>query len=373
MSGTSSDGVDAALVSFNGNPEKPTWSLLNFISIEYPSELRKCIIAVGQGKKLNASEFLELSEEITEFHANVAISCDPKGLASLIGCHGQTIYHRPPVGDKRGMSWQMLQAPLLAILVNRSVVYDFRSKDLALGGQGAPLVPLTDAALIGRGLGWRAILNLGGIANISLIPPKNGPCQTSSILGWDSGPANTLIDLAVQKISNGQLNYDRDGRMATKGKPNLKLINAWLQEPFFQKRPPKSTGREQFGLLDLECRLEEMGNDITDDFIATLTAFSAAVIAQDFNHIYQEKSIKPLELFVAGGGAKNPFFFNEIVRRCKGMRVCSIQELGIPVQAREAISFALLAWWNLLNKSGSSKETTGIERVAILGTKVNPY
>ncbi len=373
MSGTSSDGVDAALVRFSGNPNKPRWRLLNYISRQYSSALSKQIIDVGQGSKLNSQDLLELAEVITEFHADTAKSCDQNGIASIVGCHGQTLWHRPPSGSKRGASWQLLQAPLLATLLNRPVIYDFRSKDLALGGQGAPLVPLADDALLGRGMGWRGVLNLGGIANVSLIPPKSGPDRKSNILGWDCGPANSLIDLAVQRITNRESNFDKNGYIAAKGKPDLNVIASWLKEPFFQTSPPKSTGRDQFGLIDLEHRLDDLSHCSSNDLVSTLTIFSAAVIAQDFDQLYQKQSIKPIELFVAGGGVHNTTLFKAIMNQCRGIKVSSIQEQGIPAKAREAIAFALLAWWNRLKIPASCNATTGISRPAILGIETNPY
>ncbi len=373
MSGTSADGVDAALVHFSGNPNRPKWKLVNSISHEYPSDLRAAILDCGQGSALNSQEWLELAEAITEFHAHAALACDPKGDALIVGCHGQTVFHKPPKTGIRGASLQILQGPLLATLLNKLVVYDFRAKDLALGGQGAPLAPLLDAALIGRCLGWRAILNLGGIANISLIPPKVGSEKNSSVLGWDCGPANSLIDLAVQNHSDGEYNCDQDGLFAFNGVPNFQAINRWLEEPFFQTPPPKSTGREQFGRFDLDQRLKEIQPIAFNDLVSTLTVFSACVIAQDLDNLYQSKLIKPLELLIAGGGAKNPALFQEIVVRCRGIRVASITEIGLPSQYREAVSFALLAWWHILNKPGSSKAITGVSRPVILGTKATPY
>ncbi len=235
MSGTSADGVDAALVSFTGKLSQPRWRLVNTFSIKYPSEIQKLIISVGQGSSLTSSEWLDLSETITEFHSFAAKNCDPDGMASVVGCHGQTVFHRPPNDLYKGATLQLIQAPLLAILLNKNIIFDFRSKDLALGGQGAPLSPFLDLSLIGRGTSWTGILNLGGIANLSLIPPKYGPNRNDDLLGWDCGPANSLIDLAIQKISRGKFTFDKNGSIASKGTSDLKVIEKWLSEDFFQK------------------------------------------------------------------------------------------------------------------------------------------
>ncbi|KGG16856.1 MULTISPECIES: anhydro-N-acetylmuramic acid kinase [unclassified Prochlorococcus] len=371
MSGTSADGVDAALVEFKGRYDKPKWKLINSTSVEYPKKLQEKVVAAGQGVQFSAAEWLELSESITEVYYSAATICDPQGIANAIGCHGQTVFHRPPNISSKGASCQILQAPLLATLLERTVIYDFRAKDLALGGQGAPLTPFLDSALLDKGNGWRGVLNLGGIANLTLIPPSVGPDRNCEVLGWDCGPANTLIDLAVQKITNGQLKYDCDGLIALEGHPDFAVIDQWLKEDFFQALPPKSTGREYFGTQDLERRLEEINSDNNNDWIATLTSFSASVISQDIQNLNHRYSIRPIELLLAGGGSKNPFLVNEIRRRCRGIRISYMDDIGVPVQIREAIAFALLAWWNICQKPCSNL-ITGAERPVVLGSSVSP-
>ncbi len=372
MSGTSADGVEAVLAQFIGDPNNPKWSLVNSVSMPYPVALSEQIINVSQGLELSSQEWLELAEAITEIHADAAKTCDPQRQSELVGCHGQTVWHRPCTSNKRGASLQLLQAPLLAQLFNRPVVHDFRSVDLALGGHGAPLAPLLDAALFGRINGWRAIINLGGISNITLIPPNSGPDRCASVMGWDCGPANTLVDFAVLKMSNGALRFDRDGLIAASGSPDEEIIQRWLKEPFFQKAPPKSTGREEFGLADLERRLKEISTFSNEDMIATLTAFTSAVIAQDLDHLKSLDLVRPIELLVAGGGCRNLTMLRELQRRCLGMRVLTVNEYGIPIESREALSFALLAWWHLREHFGNSPVITGAIRAGILGIKVNP-
>ena len=158
-----------------------------------------------------ASSWLKLAEAITQVQADAVQACDPQAKAELVGCHGQTVWHRPPARGALGASWQMLQAPLLAHRLQRPVVHDFRAADLALGGQGAPLVPRADAALLGSTQGWRALLNLGGIANLTLIPPCSGVDRHAAILGWDCGPANSLIDLGMRQFTNGAQSFDKGG------------------------------------------------------------------------------------------------------------------------------------------------------------------
>ncbi len=372
MSGTSADGVDAVLADFNGQAKRPNWSIINVINKQYPKTLRGKIIAAQQGLKFCSHEWLELSEEITLLQAETAIECAPKGNFELVGCHGQTLWHRPPRDGQRGGSLQLLKAQLLANQLKRPIIHDFRAVDLALGGQGAPLVAMPDIALLGRKEGWQAILNLGGIANLTLIPPQHGPDHLSPVMGWDCGPANTLIDLAIHKVSKGQLKFDYDGAIAAKGIANEDIIQRWVEEPYFLKEPPKSTGREEFGLQDLERRLGEMNHLSTEDQIATLTNFTSAVIAKDLQWLADRKSIYPIDLIVAGGGSKNLSIMKGLRKRCKGTRVRRIEEYGIPTQAREALAFALLAWWHILRHHGNSPVITGAKHSAVLGMQANP-
>jgi anhydro-N-acetylmuramic acid kinase len=396
MSGTSADGVDAVLADFSGPPQRPRWRILASAAIAYPLDLRRRLVTLGQGEPTAAAEILELAEALTEQQALAAHSCDPERRAELVGCHGQTVWHRPPDPYRRGASWQLLQAPLLAALLGRPVVYDFRSADLALGGQGAPLVPPADAALLGGIGGWRALLNLGGIANLTLLPPASGPDRRAAVLGWDCGPANTLLDLAVARFSDNSLSFDADGAWARQGRVQEALIQRWLAEPYFRQAPPKSTGRESFGAADLERRLRELANagqsvgeSVADsvakpfseptfpsaaapaepgsagpaaDALATLTAFSAAVVAADL-----ERGPRPVELLVAGGGSRNGLLMEQLRRRCRGFAVRPLEELGIGNAEREALAFALLAWWHRLGHPGSLPAVTGASRAAVLG------
>ena len=377
MSGTSADGVDAVLVELSGSAEHPRWTMVRSASLDYPASTRQLILAVGQGEAKTASSLLNLSETITKIQAAAARQCDPEGQAQLVGCHGQTLWHRPPenleTGELQpGASWQMLQAPLLAQLLRRPVIFDFRAADLALGGQGAPLVPKADAALLGRTKGWRALLNLGGIANLTLIPPDAGPDRLQPVRGWDCGPANSLIDLAMEQFSEGKESCDVGGRLAAAGQCHEALILRWLAEPYFQLSPPKSTGRELFGRADLTRRLQEMQGQAIADQIATLTAFSAAVIAQDLQQLPNQNHPLPIELLVAGGGSQNLTLMRELSKRCRGLRLRRSDELQLPSQSREAMVFALLAWWHHLGYPGNAPAITGAQHEAVLGVRVNP-
>ncbi|WP_259731752.1 MULTISPECIES: anhydro-N-acetylmuramic acid kinase [Synechococcales] len=377
MSGTSADGVDAVLARFDGPVNRPRWRLLASHSLAYPEGLHRRLVAIGQGQPATAEALLDLAEAVTEQQAACARRCDPGGQAGLVGCHGQTLWHRPPQEQRRGCSWQLLQGPLLAQLLERPVVFDLRAHDLALGGHGAPLVPLADAALLPAIGGWRALLNLGGIANLTLLPPAQGPERQAPVRGWDCGPANTLIDLAVSRFSRGTKRFDADGQWARRGTADEAVIRRWLAEPYFQALPPKSTGREHFGEADLERRLNDLktaadsrGADSEQaqaDALASLTAFSAAVVAADL-----DRGPRPLELVIAGGGARNTALVDQLRQRCRGLWVRPLVDLGIGESDREALAFALLAWWHQRRHPGCLPSVTGASRPAILGVRADP-
>jgi len=372
MSGTSADGIDAVLVEFIGNPSRPKWKILNKGSYEYPSSTRDKIIKVEQGLKINSKDWLELAEEITELNASAARKCDPYSTAKVVGCHGQTVFHRSVNNSKRGGSLQILLGPLLAHILDQIVIYDFRSKDIASGGHGAPLVPLVDETLVGRIYGWRGILNLGGIANLTIIPPRTGVDKTAECLGWDCGPANSLIDLAIQESTNSSSRFDKDGSLASLGVSKLNVIEKWLKEPFFHLEPPRSTGREQFGSQDLQKRKKELGDLSKEDLLSTLTTFTASIVAQDLDNLFKIRKIRLIELLVAGGGTRNLFLMRQLQKQCSGVHVRQINEIGIPSQYREALAFATLSWWHFLGKKVNPKYITGANQSMLYGVRVDP-
>jgi anhydro-N-acetylmuramic acid kinase len=372
MSGTSADGVDVVLVDFKGDPLKPKWKILNTYSFEYPPSIRQKIIQVSQGLKINSKDWLELAEEITELNAYAARTCDPDSTAAVVGCHGQTLFHRSAKKSKRGGSLQILLGPLLANILGQTVIFDFRSKDIASGGHGAPLVALVDEALVGRLYGWRGVLNLGGIANITIIPPKTGIDKTSECLGWDCGPANSLVDLAINENPNSSLMFDQNGSLASSGIPNMNIIEKWLREPFFHQKPPRSTGREQFGSEDLQKRKKELGDVSKEDLISTLTTFTASIVSQDLDNLFRLKKIRLVELLVAGGGTRNLFLMRQLQKKCYGVHVRQISEIGIPSKFRESLVFATLSWWHFLGKKVNPKFITGANKSILYGVRVDP-
>ena len=234
------------------------------------------------------------------------------------------------------------------------------------------MVALVDESLFGRLHGWRGVLNLGGIANLTIIPPKTGIDKMSKCLGWDCGPANSLIDLAITESTNSSLTFDRDGSLASLGIPKLGIIETWLREPFFHLEPPRSTGREQFGTEDLQRRKKELGDISIEDLLSTLSTFTASIISQDIDNLFKLKNIRLIELLVAGGGTRNLFLMRQIQKQCCGIIVRQINEIGIPSQYREALVFATLSWWNFLGKKVNPKYITGADKSILYGVRVDP-
>jgi anhydro-N-acetylmuramic acid kinase len=292
-----------------------------------------------------------------------------------VGCHGQTLLAPAAQDVRRGSSWQLLPGSPAGREAGHPGGVRFPGPGSGPRRPGAPLAPAADGALLPAIGGWRALLNLGGIANLTLLPPNAGPERQAPILGWDCGPANSLLDLAVNQFSGGQRSFDADGAWASQGQVDGALVDHWLQEPYLQQAPPKSTGRELFGAIDLQRRLQALeqaaqgrGETLRPaDALASLTAFTAAAVAQDLS-----RGPMPLELLVAGGGARNRVLMQQLARRCRGMAVRPLAELGIGDSEREALAFALLAWWHQLGHPGSLPSVTGASQAAVLGVCARP-
>lgn len=239
MSGTSVDGIDAALVSIDGEDLQLRVELLAGATYPYPKDLRAEILAVAGGEVLSLDRLADLDAKIaTEFaRAARGIQAEsPDRKAELIGSHGQTVFHRPPQRDRLGYSLQLGSGAAIAQHCQLPTVSDFRAADIAAGGHGAPLVPKIDAVLLGHPERHRCVQNLGGIGNVAYIPPQTQPDWETKIIGWDTGPGNILIDLAVRQLTEGQQTYDRGGAWAATGQPHTALVEHWLQQDYFQQR-----------------------------------------------------------------------------------------------------------------------------------------
>ncbi|MFM7426171.1 MAG: anhydro-N-acetylmuramic acid kinase, partial [Elainella sp.] len=275
ISGTSVDGIDAALVKVAGSTDDLSVELVQSETYPYPEALRTQILRVCAGEPLTMADLAFLDDAVALAFAEAALQVQaghPR--ADLIGSHGQTVFHRPPEAAPHlelGYSLQLGRGAVIAQRTGITTVSNFRAADLAAQGQGAPLVPPVDACLLRHDSQTRCIQNIGGIGNVTYLPARTS--SASGFLAWDTGPGNALLDLAVERLSNGRLQFDQDGAWAAQGTPCEALVQQWLQQPFFQLPPPKSTGRELFSPAYLDsCLQDAAAYSLSDaDLLATLT------------------------------------------------------------------------------------------------------
>ena len=369
MSGTSLDGIDAALVSFEGDASDLRWSLEAFVTIPYDDERRDRIHrAIVDG---SAAILCRLPAALVEWFAEAALRvCDEAGIlpssVDLIGSHGQTIWHEPPGPEGRGATLQLGDAATIAERTGIPVVSDFRVRDVAAGGEGAPLVPWVDRVLFAVPGRSRILQNIGGMANLTWIPPRGDPAP---ILAFDTGPGNALIDAAVALATGGLETYDRDGAWARRGKVREELLAELLANPFFDRPPPKSTGREVFGRPFVEALVRrERPESVEDwaDLVATLTALTAESIAGAIDRWVAPRPID--EVVLTGGGAHNAVLKEMIEARLAPVPVRGGDALGIDPDAKEAVAFAALAWAHVTRVPGNVPEATGAAGPRILGS-----
>ncbi|MDJ0845833.1 anhydro-N-acetylmuramic acid kinase [Crocosphaera sp.] len=369
MSGTSVDSIDAALVKITEKDLDLTIQFVSGVNYDYPEKVRQTILEVAGGKPLSMEAFAQLDEEIALCFVEAVNQIKQNyPTIELIGSHGQTVYHRPPMPQKLGYTLQLGRGAIIANLTGIPTVNNFRVADMAAGGQGAPLVPKIDAYLLAHPQHHRCVQNIGGIGNVTYLPPKQGNHWQDQIMGWDTGPGNVLIDLAVQKLSNGTKTYDKNGEWASLGQPDSDLIEQWLQQDFFQQPPPKSTGRELFGAEYLEqCWQEAQDHHLSEsDFLATLTDLTAASIAQS----YQQFVEYPIdEILLCGGGCHNLYLRERIKSHFPpNTMVKTTDEVGLNSDFKEAIAFAVLAYWRYVSKlPGNLPQVTGAKQTKLLG------
>jgi anhydro-N-acetylmuramic acid kinase len=370
MSGTSLDGIDVAIVDIGGLPGAKTRA---FHSVPYPRRVREALLGVSNADTHTAN-IARLNFLLGELYADaLEQTCRRCGipLASigLIGCHGQTIFHEgAPVPFLRHRVASTLQIGEAAVIAERTgipVVSDFRPRDIAAGGHGAPLVPLVDYRLYhDRRLG-RVALNIGGIANITAIPPDSQP---KDLIAFDTGPGNMVIDALVERLTKGRWKYDRDGRIASAGKLRRELLEELLADPFYRLKPPKSAGREQYGPEFVE-RLVSTGLPLRD-LIATAAALTAAAVAAAIERFVRRR-MKVDELIVSGGGTHNPHLMAHLAAFLPDVAVCRSSDYGIDTDAKEAIAFAVLAYETWRRRPANLPSATGASHPAVLG-KITP-
>jgi anhydro-N-acetylmuramic acid kinase len=369
MSGTSVDGIDAALVAIEGEAETLTVKLVKGITVDYPPALRQVILEVCNGKTLTLEAWADLDDQIAQVFAQAAILVQKEQpLAQLLGSHGQTVYHRPPRENKLGYTLQLGRGDLIAHATGITTVSNFRVADIAAFGQGAPLVSKVDAYLLSHPQKHRCIQNLGGIGNVTYLPPREQENWEAGVIGWDTGPGNVLMDLAVQKLTQGRQTYDKNGDWARLGKPHLELVRRWLQDDFYHQAPPKSTGRELFSQGYFE-KLEQEA-DLADlspaDWLATLTELTVASIVLNYQQFLRQI---PDEVLLCGGGSHNSYL-QERLQKALGERihVITTETVGLSVDFKEAIAFAVLAYWRYVCQfPGNLPQVTGAKQGMLLG------
>jgi anhydro-N-acetylmuramic acid kinase len=371
MSGTSVDGIDAALVEIHGSTNDLQVRLIAGDTYPYPPELRQRILDVCAGAALTMADLADLDESIAECFADAALQVQPVGQrAELIGSHGQTVFHRPPPLAQEGVlqilgySQQIGRGAVIAHRTGIDTIDNFRAADIAVGGQGAPLVPKTDAYLLGDDLAHLCVQNIGGIGNCTYLPPRSAGEWEELVRGWDTGPGNSLIDLAVTEMSNGKQTFDANGAWAATGRVDSTLVEQWLQQDYFRTPPPKSTGRELFGYAYLQdCR--RAGSHLNDaDFLATITDLTAVSIADSYRRFLDRL---PDRVLLCGGGARNNFLRQRIQHHLPHAEILTTDEVGISSDFKEAIAFALLAYWRWQSIPGNLPAVTGARAKMLLG------
>jgi anhydro-N-acetylmuramic acid kinase len=387
MSGTSADGIDVAIIDLG--PRK--LDLLAFDMFPYSRPMREAVFRLFDARTGSAGQVSAMNVAVGECFADALVRLArrhriPLGTIDLVGSHGQTIWHEPDgrtIGGRHVRSTLQIGEPsVIAQRTGITTVADFRPGDLAAGGQGAPLVPLTDLILLGHTSRARAIQNIGGIANVTYLP-KTGSINrvrpyflfdrlsvpersVAKVVAFDTGPGNMIIDRAMQIISGGRKAFDENGRLAARGKPDETVLAELMRHPYLRRRPPKTTGREMFGrqFTDELCsRLQKQGLAAAD-IVATVTAFTARSIADAYRRFLPGHVD---DVVLCGGGARNATLAAMLARALAPAKVMAMDKLGIDADAKEAVSFAILAAATFLGLPGNVPSATGAKRRVVLG------
>ena len=369
MSGTSLDAIDAVLVELDGDEAGGLeWRIDAFVNRPYAAAERQRIHqAILDG---DAASLCRLHADLGEWLADAALrACreadvEPASV-DVIGSHGQTVWHEPPADGRRGATLQLGCAATIAERTGIPVVHDFRARDMAAGGEGAPLVPWVDRALFSLPERTRILLNIGGIANLTRVPPR---ASDQPLIAFDTGPGNALIDAAVEHATDGAQAFDRSGERAERGTVDRTLLDRLLSDPYLEREPPKSTGRERYGrpLVDrLVSERKPRDEAAWDDLIATLTAFTAESTARAVRTWVSPHGAD--ELIVTGGGARNATLVAMLADRLRPLPVLDAAALGVEAGAKEALAFAVLAWAHVVGRPANVPEATGAAGPRVLG------
>ena len=377
MSGTSADGIDVALVRVQGRGFRSRLELLAHYQFPYPSDVRRAVLAAMNARSVSVADLARLNFLLGDLYADAVRTAQRRARlqCELVGCHGQTLYHqgisKPHLGRRIACTWQTGEAALIAAKIGVPVVSDFRPADLAVGGKGAPLVPFLDYVLYRHRRYGRIVQNLGGIGNLTAIPPRALPEQ---VIAFDTGPGNMVIDAVAEQLFHKP--FDRNGRLAARGEPIERVLRELLRHPFFRQKPPKTAGREQFGREFVRELLRLCRRADDNDIIATATALTARSVGIAVRRfvlpLVESEDPKPArfrEFVVSGGGTKNATLMRMIREELAPlkMRVRTTDDFGLPSEAKEATAFALLAYQTWRRLPSNVPSATGAERLTILG------
>jgi len=379
MSGTSADGIDAALVTIKDSPPNLVAHFEGHHRSPFPDYIRERILWLANGNETTAAEISELNFLLGEAFAKAALkACKHWRVAlktiSLIGSHGQTVFHLGAAARFQGKvrapsTLQIGETSIIAERTGITTIGDFRTADMAAGGQGAPLIPFVDYLLYRDELRGRAALNIGGIANVTVIPAG---ARSTDIFAFDTGPGNMIVDGLMEKITRGRTTFDHDAHYALGGRTIPELLVRMMREPYLRKRPPKSTGRELFGseyarMLLAWGQHHHAGHA---DVVRTATVFTPLSIADAFRRFIIPRA-QVHELIVAGGGARNPLIMAQLAASSPGIDVIPASQFGVPVEAKEAFGFALLAYETYHGRPSNIPSATGAKHPAVLGKIVH--
>jgi anhydro-N-acetylmuramic acid kinase len=372
MSGTSLDGIDAALVSIKEQNETFDIKLINFSTLPFSGEMKEKLLELCNPEKARIQDISSMNMLLGELFADAAkkVVAEAKmnmDQIDMISSHGQTIFHQPEAVEIAGTSMtSTLQIGDIAVIAERTGVMtigDFRTRDMAAGGQGAPLVPYADYLLFKNSAFGRVLVNIGGIANITVLPAG---CDEHGVLAFDTGPGNMLIDAFTALATDGKQSFDKNGDMAARGKVNESWLNELLAHPYYQLAPPKSTGRELFG-HDYAKQLWEDASHLTvEDRMATITELTARTLANDITHYIVQGEIE--EVLVSGGGWHNKALLESLRNRLPShIRMDSTDQAGLSSDAKEAIVFALLGYQCFMKRTNNLPAATGAKKPVIMG------
>ncbi len=375
MSGTSADGIDVALARISGAPPNLAAKLEAFCEVPYPRIVRESILRIANLAAASSAEISQLNFALGEIFARAALAAckqfriAPRQIA-LIGSHGQTIYHQGQASRFLGVgnvasTMQIGEPAIIAARTGITTIADFRPADIAAGGQGAPLVPFVDYALFRDAKRGRAALNIGGIANVTVIPAAAQPAE---VFAFDTGPGNMIVDALVRRFTRGRETFDRGARLALRGRLIPSLLDRLLRDPYFSVRPPKTAGREQFGDA-FATRIVQWGKAhraSAEDLIRTATLFTPLSIAAAL-HSFVFRRAKIDDLIVSGGGTENPLIMAQLAAELPRVSVRTSDDFDVPSAAKEAFAFAILAYETFHLRPNNLLSATGARRPAILG------